>query len=270
MLEAVLGFFAKALITAVVLFIISLVSERLGPFMASVLLTLPANAGPGYFFLSLEVSPEFLSEGALQSFAATGGVLAFTGCYIQSTRCFHYIFSILLSSLGWASAVWLFRFLEPSLVNSLIGVGLGALVGISMRRKLDVFSRPRTARGGRALVLVRSLAGGMTVAGIATAAEAIGPAVTGLLFGFPVTFIATSWMLSRQYGLEFSAATLQSAQFTLPAFAGFCLVLHFAADPVIGRFSGLQSWGLGIAASMLIGIAIAGIGEWFRRASRAS
>ena len=123
MLESVLGFVAKTLFTTLVLLIISFVAERLGPFMASVLLTLPANAGPGYFFLSLEVSPEFLSVGALQSFAATGGVLAFTGCYIQSTRCFHYIFSILLSSLGWASAVWLFRFLEPSLVNSLKIIG---------------------------------------------------------------------------------------------------------------------------------------------------
>ena len=94
--------------------------------------------------------------------------MVFTGCYIQSTRRFHYIFSILISSLGWASAVWLFLFLEPTLVNSLIGVGLGALVGIPMRRNLDVFSRPWTARGG------------MTVAGIATVAEAIRPAVTGL------------------------------------------------------------------------------------------
>ena len=100
MLEAVLGFFAKALITAVVLFIISLVSERLGPFMASVLLTLPMNARPDYFFLSLEFSSEFLSEGALENLATTGGIMVFTGCYIQSIRRFHSIFSILLFSLG--------------------------------------------------------------------------------------------------------------------------------------------------------------------------
>ena len=50
MLEAVLGFFAKALITAVVLFIISLVSERLGPFMASVLLPYQRTRGQVIFF----------------------------------------------------------------------------------------------------------------------------------------------------------------------------------------------------------------------------
>ena len=81
----------------------------------------------------------------------------------------------MLSSLGRTVAVWLVGYLELTLVNSLIGVGLGGIVGISMRRKLDVFSRPRTARGGRALVLISSLAGGMTVTDIATAAEATGP-----------------------------------------------------------------------------------------------
>ena len=50
MLEAALGFVVKALITTVVLYIISLVAESLGPFMASVILTLLMNAGPGNFF----------------------------------------------------------------------------------------------------------------------------------------------------------------------------------------------------------------------------
>ena len=49
MLEAALGFTAKALITTVVLFIIYLVAERLGLFMVSVLLNLPMSAVPGYF-----------------------------------------------------------------------------------------------------------------------------------------------------------------------------------------------------------------------------
>ena len=86
MFELLLDFTGKALATALVLFLVSRVAERLGPFMASVLMAMPMNAGPGYFFVSLEVSPQFLSKGALMSFAATGGVLVFTGFYIQATR----------------------------------------------------------------------------------------------------------------------------------------------------------------------------------------
>ena len=71
MFELLLDFTGKALDTALVLFLVSQVAERLGPFMVSVLMAMPMNAGPGYFFVSLEVSPQFLSKGALMSFAAT-------------------------------------------------------------------------------------------------------------------------------------------------------------------------------------------------------
>ena len=65
MFDMLLDFSGKALATALVLFLVSRVAERLGPFMASVLMAMPMNAGPGYFFVSLEVSPQFVSKGAL-------------------------------------------------------------------------------------------------------------------------------------------------------------------------------------------------------------
>ena len=83
MFELLLDFTGKALATALVLFLVSRVAERLGPFMASVLMAMPMNAGPGYFFVSLEVSPQFLSKGALMSFAATGGVLVLSLIHIS-------------------------------------------------------------------------------------------------------------------------------------------------------------------------------------------
>ena len=99
MFELVLGFAGKALAIALVLFLVSRVAERLGPFMASVLMAMPMNAGPGYFFVSLEVSPKFVSEGALMSFAATGGVLVFTGFYIQATRTWHSLINMVVELL---------------------------------------------------------------------------------------------------------------------------------------------------------------------------
>ena len=84
MFELLLDFTGKAMATALVLFLVSRIAEKLGPFMASVLMAMPMNAGPDYFFDNLGVSPQFLSKGALMSFAATGGVLVFTGFYIQA------------------------------------------------------------------------------------------------------------------------------------------------------------------------------------------
>ncbi len=242
MFELLLDFTGKAMATALVLFLVSRVAERLGPFMASVLMAMPMNAGPGYFFVSLEVSPQFLSKGALMSFAATGGGLVFTGFYIQATRRFSFLESIGIASLGWLAAVWILGKLEANFHNAMITV--------------------------RSIILLRSAAGGLSVAAIATTASMLGPEMTGLLFGYPITFVATAWMLSKQYGIEFSAATLQSAQLTVSAYASFCLVLHFAADPEIGGFTGLESWGMGIGASLLVGIIIGGVGIFLRRTSK--
>ena len=56
MFELVLGFAGKALAIALVLFLVSRVAERLGPFMASVLMAMPMNAGPA-IYLSVSKSP---------------------------------------------------------------------------------------------------------------------------------------------------------------------------------------------------------------------
>ena len=268
MFELLLDFTGKAMATALVLFLVSRVAERLGPFMASVLMAMPMNAGPGYFFVSLEVSPQFLSKGALMSFAATGGVLVFTGFYIQSTRRFSFLESIGIASLGWLAAVWILGKLEANFQNAMITVMAGLVIGIMMRRPLDLFSNPSSSSKKWSIILLRSAAGGLSVAAIATTASMLGPEMTGLLFGYPITFVATAWMLSKQYGIEFSAATLQSAQLTVSAYVSFCLVLHFAADPEIGGFTGLESWGMGIGASLLVGIIIGGVGIFLRRTSK--
>ena len=268
MLEIVIGFGGKALATVLVLTLVSKVAERLGPFMASILMAMPMNAGPGYFFVSLEVSPKFLSDGALMSFAATGGVLVFTGFYIQAVRRFNFLTCFFVASLRWLLSVWMLGTLEENLTNALLTVVTGILVGISMRRNLDVFSKPNSVSSGWGILLTRAMVGGLSVAAIATAAKLLGPSLTGLLFGYPITFAATAWILSQQYGTEFSAATLQSAQLTVSAYASFCLVLYFAADPEFGGFTGIQSWGMGILASVIMGLIIAAFGNFFRSHSK--
>ena len=176
--------------------------------------------------------------------------------------------SIGIASLGWFAAVWILGKLEANFQNAMITVMAGLVIGIMMRRPLDLFSNPSSSSKKWSIILLRSAAGGLSVAAIATTASMLGPEMTGLLFGYPITFVATAWMLSKQYGIEFSAATLQSAQLTVSAYASFCLVLHFSADPEIGGFTGLKSWGMGIGASLLVGIIIGGVGIFLRRTSQ--
>ena len=106
------------------------------------------------------------------------------------------------------------------------------------------------------------------MAAIAITASMLGPEMTGLLFGYPITFVATAWMLYKKKGIEFSAATLQSAQLSVSAYASFCLVLHFVSDPGIGGFTGLESWSMCIGTSLFVGILIGGVRTFLRRTSK--
>ena len=65
--------------------------------------------------------------------------------------------------------------------------------------------------------------------------------------------------------LEFSAATIQSTQLTVSIHVSFCLVLYLAAVPEIGGLTGLQAWGLAIAASLLMGLLLEIFGQRLRR-----
>jgi len=260
-LEILGHFLWKAGATIFVLLLISKVAERSGPFMASIFLTLPMNAGPGYFFIALEVPPEFIAQGALMSFATVAGVLVYTGVYVQATRRCGYWTCVLIASCSWGIAAWLVSLLSASLPNALMSIAAGAVIGVSLRRKLDVFSKPDKQTSGWMLSLIRASTGGLAVASIATTAKFLGPDLTGIAFSFPITFVATSWMLSHLYGLDFSAATIQSAQLTVPTYASFCLVLHLAATPNIGGLSGLQAWGLAIASSLLMGLLMGIFGQ---------
>ena len=72
----------KASATALAIVLVAKLGERSGALLASVAMTFPMNAGPGFLFIALEQSAAFVRAGALVSFAATGAVLAFVATFV--------------------------------------------------------------------------------------------------------------------------------------------------------------------------------------------
>jgi uncharacterized membrane protein (GlpM family) len=259
-----LGWRASATALAVVL--VAKLGERGGALIASVVMTFPMNAGPGFFFVALEQPAGFVRQGALVSFAGTGAVLAFVALFVSVTRTRSFAAGLVAAVLAWLGLALATIALPLSLLTAAGSIGVGAgLVGLLGAGRVTAL--PTTAvRTGWPLVLARGLIAGLVVASVAEAAGLLGPTLAGLAYAFPTTILASLWMLERHYGRAFTLATMARVPAGIATYAGFCLTLHLAAGPL----APLAAWALAVLAAVLIAVlrALTGQPRRSRRTAR--
>lgn len=237
----------KAAVTAVVLLAVSKVGERLGPFMASIVMAFPMNAGPGYFFLALTEEPQFMAAGALPSLAGTGAVFMFIPAYVHvASRWGGFVMPMLAGIASWCVGAWVIAQIELDLLSAFLLTGAGAAVAVIFSRQFDFHSAPKFSRVPFRFMVLRAIVGGTIVATAATLANVVGPYIAGMAFAFPTTICATMWMMTRLFGATFAAATIQSARLTMINYITFCAVLYLSAE----HLSSMQAWTAAIIAPM--------------------
>lgn len=228
----IFSIFWKTLATASVIVAAGRLARRLGPLLTSVLITMPFNAGPGFFFIALEQEPPFLAQGALMAFAVTGVILIYCTTWVHAARRFNFVVTSLIGLSAWLIGVLVLDALPATALVASGSVALGAIAALVLRRRdIPKPAAPPTAAGWR-FVVVRGLAAGIVVATVATASPWLGAHWSGILLAFPTTLLASTWMLWGHYGRDFTAATLNAAQPSLVVYAAFCIALHWLAGPL--------------------------------------
>jgi len=96
------GLLAKMLTTAAVVVAVSMLVERVGPFLGAMIATLPISAGPALVFVAMDHGAAFLEASARTGLPAFGGTTVFAAVYVLLARRFR----TLLSS-GGALSAWL-------------------------------------------------------------------------------------------------------------------------------------------------------------------
>ena len=189
----------KIALTALMIVAVARVAERAGALMASVLLTVPMNAGPGFFFLALDHPAPFIAEGVLVSFAATGAVLVFAAAYVNLARRFDFFVCVGGASLAWLIAAIAFSWVELDLARACALIAGGAIIAFVSRRRLDLYSAPDHGPSALRPQFARGLVAGAWAAGFATLGHLIGPKLAGLTFGFPIIFCTAAWTVHRTW-----------------------------------------------------------------------
>ena len=235
----------KAVASALIVVLASVVAEAAGPFWGGLIITLPIGAGPAYVMLALQHDASFIADSALSSFATNAAT------FVLLT-----VFALLAPRhgrsvvLGGGLAAWLLAVLAIRA----IGVGLGGAVLLNLvmivlahwltrpAPRIPAGRAPAATRGGlrrRWFELpARAALVGVVVASVVTASRALGPSVTGTASVFPVAFTSFAFLVLPRLGGPAAAAVMAGAIRAMPGFALSLLALHLCAVP-LGAWAGL-------------------------------
>lgn len=251
----------RAVITAAVVVTATAVAERSGPFWGSLIAAFPTSAGPAYVMLALKQDAAFVAESAVASLASMAAIPPFVTALVHLAPRTNVVVTLAGGLTAWA------LFAVPITQMSWTpwtALGLCALVfpfGFWATRT-PVTIPPDRPRGTAAWydIPVRALVVGLFVAGVVTASDALGPAVTGLGSVFPIVFLSLTTILHLRLGGAVAAATMHGALRVVAGMTVALLTLHYA----------VAAWGsaIGLTLFFAVSFAWAGFLIGLRRAGR--
>jgi hypothetical protein len=200
----------------------TLAGRRWGPRAGGILIALPLVAGPILLVITLEQGEDFGARAARGSLLGIVALSAF--CVVFARAGSRWMRALLVSWLAYAVvAAAGSRWDAPPVAG--LAVALAALAGARLLLGTDdqPGDAPRTpppwdlyARAASTAVLVIT---------ITTAADTVGPAVSGVLTPFPIaTSVLAAFSLAHD-GPRAAAATLRGFVAALPAFAAFFFIV---------------------------------------------
>jgi hypothetical protein len=236
----------KLLLVPAFLAVISFAGKRWGPNVAGWLAGFPSLTGPILLFLALERGPEFAARAAVLSLSAVFAAVAFGIAYAWACARLPWFWSLACAYAAWAAAVQLLVHLPLTVAWSL-GISLATLF-VAPR----IFPRAHGQWGSKALpaheLLLRMAAGAAMVLAVTGAAEALGPAWTGMFAVFPVMSTVLAVFSHRANGPGFVVAMLRSMVGGFYAFISYCLCVAVLLE----YFGFAATFGIAIAAAVMV------------------
>src|SRR5712691_1763917 len=114
------AFVAKIVLTAGIVAGAAMATERAGPLLGALIVTLPIGAGPAYFFLALDHGPDFIAASALGSLAVNAANGVFGLVYAAMAQRRGLLLSLTSALAAWIAVAIALRAIEWTLVRALL------------------------------------------------------------------------------------------------------------------------------------------------------
>jgi len=234
------AFAAKIVLTAGIVAGAAMATERAGPLLGALILTLPIGAGPAYFFLALDHPPEFIAASALGSLAVNAANAVFGLVYAALAQRRGLAVSLLSALAAWVVLAAILRPIEWTLASVLLlNAGVYAvclpLVARFRHAAMPIYRRRWYDAPLRALLVCA------IVSAVVGLSARVGPIATGILATAPVVMTSMALILHPRVGGAVSAAVIANGLTGLVGFGTSLVVLHVAAVP-LGKAAALVLW----------------------------
>lgn len=223
---------------------ISLIAERLGPFLGGMMASLPVYTGPVYLMLALEHDTAYIEASTTTSIAICGAVPVFIMAYAALARRHGVWLSLSTAIAAWSAAAYFVQSRIWSLGEALLFVVPIYAGSIAVARRFTRGVAPRTAQRRAGDLVIRAVLVALLAGVVIIVSRHAPPQVTGVLSVLPIVLTSLVLVMHPRVG---GAATAALLSHTLGGLVG--MVIAFV---VVNRT--LQP--LGVWAALALGLAV--------------
>jgi uncharacterized membrane protein (GlpM family) len=234
----------KMLATAALVVSVSMLVERVGPFLGAMVATLPISAGPALVFVAMDRGPAFLEASARAGLPAFAGTAVFAVVYALLAQRRRTLISVGGSLAAWLVATLLIQSREWSLGAALAlhGIVFGTALRVTRpyRRAAPVVRATRRSWD----VPFRAAIVMALVATVLVAGRLLGPRTAGTIAVAPMVFASVGLVLQPRVGGALPAAMMANG---LLGLIGLVVALAFLS---------VSATALGAATSLSLALLI--------------
>ena len=228
----------KAVATALLVVTASVAAEKAGPFWGGLIACLPISVGPAYVLLAMTQPAEFISGGALTSYAAGMATWPFLCLFVHLAKRWTLWPSLFVAIALWVGIAVMVRQVPWTLTTATLGNAAAFLFALRFTPVVTIDTAGATLVRRWYELPARGILVGLFVAVVVTVSDAIGPAATGLAAVFPIAMTSLAVAIHRSFGIRGAAAALSSAVRPLIGIVAGLAAVHVTV-PAWGEWPGL-------------------------------
>lgn len=221
----------KLVLTAGIVVTASFVTERAGPLIGALVVTLPVTVWPAYVFLSLDHDANFIAESVVGGLAMNAVSGIFMLIYIVLAQRRGLAISLLTALASWLILAVLARFVTWTPTISILANIVVYTVCILLTKRFRDVVIPPTVRKWYDLPL-RTLLVCALMGTVLTISNIVGPVATGFVAVFPISTTCTMLIMQPRIGGPASAAVITNGLFGLAGIGAGLIALHFTIAPL--------------------------------------
>jgi hypothetical protein len=236
----VIAVVTRIALTAALVVGASMATERAGPLLGALIITLPIGAGPSYFFLALDHPPEFIAASALGSLAVNAANGVFGLVYVAFAERRGLVVSLASALAVWIAAAVALRAIEWTLARALLLNAATYAVCLPLAARFRHAAMPIYRRRWYDAPL-RAVLVCAIVTAVLTSSTRVGPTATGILATAPIVMTSMALILQPRVAGAVAAAVIANGLTGLVGFGASLVVLHLAALH-LGNAAALTLW----------------------------